>query len=68
MNFLDKHNVRSIQVFRNVIGDGGEVTRIGGHILHLADANEQCITGRDQRTHIIVTDGNNVLFLRGLDS
>jgi len=67
LNFLYKHNVWSVQVLRNVIGDGREVTRSRGQVLHLADANEQRTEQPPSRAHIIVTDGNNVPFLRGFN-
>ena len=37
LDFLYKQNVRSVQVFRNMIGDYRKVTRGRGHVLHLGD-------------------------------
>jgi len=42
LDLLDEHDVWSVQILRNVIGDDRDMSRVRSHILHLADVNEQC--------------------------
>ena len=42
LNFLDEHNVWSVQILGDVISDGRDVGGVRCHILDLVDINEWC--------------------------